>query len=113
MCFQLFWAEKTADLPPHIFRLYAVVINLIGRAIYRDDHFGDVRINVLFRFSGAGWVGFDKKQKNGIEQPALRVGLDVGTAVGDYDLEGRIGLTLQISKTFSHWSKGWVISDFQ
>ena len=77
-----FGLKETADFPPHILRPYANVINLVGRAIHRDAHFGDVRINVFFRFSGASRVGFDKKQKNGLEQPALRVGLDVETAVG-------------------------------
>ena len=44
----------------------------VGRAVHRDVHFDDVRVNVFFPITGAGDVGFDKEQKNILERPGLR-----------------------------------------
>lgn len=69
----VFGLKVPDDLPPQILCLDAVVVDLVGRAVRSDVHFGDVSVNVFFRVSGAGGLGFDKEQKNALECPALRV----------------------------------------
>ena len=69
----IFGLKVPADLLPHMLRFDAVdVFFFVGRAVHRDAHFDDVRVNVFFRITGAADVGFDKEQKNTLERPALR-----------------------------------------
>ena len=76
-----FGLNVLAHLLPQILRLDAVVVDLVGRAVHRDAHFGDVRVNAFFQVSGGGGVGLDKEQKNALECPPLRNHSDVDPAV--------------------------------
>lgn len=68
-------------VPPQILSLGSVVVDLVWRTVNRDSHFGDVRVNVFFRVSGAGGVGLDKEQTTALKRQALRVHSDVEPVV--------------------------------
>ena len=68
-------------VPPQILSLGSVVVDLVWRTINRDSHFGDARVNVFFRVSGAGGVGLDKEQTTALKRQALRVHCDVEPVV--------------------------------
>ena len=68
-------------VPPQILRLGSVIVDLVWRTVHRDAHFGDVRVNVFFRVSGAGGVGFHKEQTTALKRQALRVHSDVEPVV--------------------------------
>ena len=66
---------------PQILCLGSVVVDLVWRTVHRDAHYGDVRVDVFFRVSGAGGAGFDKEQTTALKRQALRVHSDVEPVV--------------------------------
>lgn len=61
VAYSLLRIKQPADLPPLVMSIDSAIINLVGRAVYRDSYFDDARVNVFFPVSGASFVGLEKE----------------------------------------------------
>ena len=79
--FVFFFHEEAAYFTPNVPSFDAVVVQHVGRAVYRDTDFFQVGVDVFFRVPCPRSVRLNKQEEDGFHGPPLGVHFDVYSRV--------------------------------